>query len=115
MKNQSNELPKYQQLIDEAFFDEAFQFLVKEVAKIEDVIEQKRVIRMALSYPLQESKIIDLASKNQLKELSIYKTTIEKITHSNNVEALHFMCANFENIHYESGELLARASDMKFE
>jgi hypothetical protein len=169
MNIQSNELQKYQQLIDEAFFDEAFQVLTQEVSKIEDVIEQKRVIRMALSYPLQENKIIQLANKNQLnelatamnkifdkpnfedlkgrlstiisnkeaskivsvatiennfdvaktflpyamKDLSVYKATIETITNANNVEALRFMCANFDNIHYESGELLARAADMK--
>jgi hypothetical protein len=169
MSIQSNELKKYQQLIDESFFDEAFQVLAQEVAKIEDVIEQKRVIRMALSYPLQESKIIELANRNQLnelatamnktfdkpnfedlkgrlstiisnkeaskivsvaiiennfdvaktfmpyaiKDLSVYKTTIETVTNANNVEGLRFMCENFDNIHFDSGELLARAADMK--
>lgn len=167
--SQSKELQKFKQLIDETFFNDAFQVLEQEVSKIEDIIEQKRIIRMALSYSLEENKIIELANVNQLnelitvvnkvfdkpnfedfksrlstiinnkeaskivsvaiiennfdvaktfmpyaiKDLSLYKGTIEAIINANNVEALRFLCENFDNIYFDSGELLARAVDMK--
>jgi hypothetical protein len=169
MEKMPNELKKYQQLIDEAFFDEAFQVLKNDVSNIKDTIEQKRIIRLAFSIPLQEKQLMGLASKNQLgdlvhamnkaleepffedmksrlstivnnreaskivavcmlegkldaaktfvpyaiKDASVYDETIDTLVVNNNVEGLRFLCENFDNIHFNSDELLAKATNMK--
>jgi len=49
------------------------------------------------------------------KDLSIYNSTLTEIIESNNIAALKYVCKNFENIHFNSDELLAMCSNMKTE
>ncbi len=49
------------------------------------------------------------------KDLSQYVGTLNGVISSNNVDSLRFLCANFDNIHFNYDELLASACNMKVE
>ena len=49
------------------------------------------------------------------KDISLYDSTLNKIMLANNIESLRFVCENFENIHFNSEELLSRSAVMETE
>lgn len=48
-----------------------------------------------------------------IKDASNYKEILDVLIESNNINGLRFVCENFDNIHFNSGELLGNASRMK--
>lgn len=169
MENLPKELKRYVDLMDETFFEEAFQALEKDVIQVQDAIEQKRLIRSALSIPMEEGFFLNLAEKGQLtsfviamnkslekplfedvksrlgtilnprvaskvvaicmiegrldaaktfmpyalKDAAMYSETTNTLINDNNIDGLRFLCENFDNIHYNSDEILSKAANMK--
>lgn len=82
--------------------------------KLDIVIDTEKAEKL-VSILILENKID--AAKTFLpyagKDLSHYVGTVDGIINSNSLDALKFVCENFDNIHFNFDELLAKSCNMK--